>query len=431
MFFDLFAWSEFPSRFIFESDFTCLYFTSFLLTLEKYATIQMKTFMKHGMKRGKYRCSTTNHHFVIPLILLFFAHPKLSSCLSSSSKRTTSHHRTATATIASVVAISDFSGLFNMITTCQYEEMEKSLAKAPIVAIATVETTMLNMYKAEKCRLDKCCIGDRISPNCSLYFEETRQQFKASNTVSGKNRSDRNLIYIWSWMKATLYFMSCRMIAPLLLPKSQLRWNISVFVETYLKYLDTYPLMTKSITAGIIGGIGDFVSQIFERNFQSREKCKPESAFCGHTHKYDYQRTLAIFSEGLFISGPLMHIAYDAFESLLPITDSEGIMGWIVAGIHVAADTFIMDTFFVLTAISVSGLLEGVSIRNQLIPQLLDEFIPTVKAAWASSFILCPLQFVCFRYLPLSLRVFAMNCQDIIWNAVVSFMAHRHRQKHV
>ena len=233
------------------------------------------------------------------------------------------------------------------------------------------------------------------------------------------------------WLQFLFYLLLYKMIEPLfssIMPTMITSGlHVKSLIILYCKYLDSYPLITKSLTAGFIGGVGDFCSQIFECYRKAIDDS--ESSVIGRSYKYDYVRTAAICWEGIFISGPMMHLAYDTFEAILPISQSDGIMGWVISGIHVAADTFVMDTFFVLSAVIVSGIFEGVSFQKQLIPQLKDEFIPTVKAAWTSSFLLCPLQFVCFRFLPVSLRVLAMNCQDIIWNAVVSYMAHRHRQR--
>ena len=74
-----------------------------------------------------------------------------------------------------------------------------------------------------------------------------------------------------------------------------------------------------------------------------------------------------------------------------------------------------------------TGIAEGY--MHQIISQLRKDFIPTVKTAWISGLLMMPLQFLLFRFLPLSLRVLGVNIIDIFWEAYISFMVHRRRTK--
>jgi hypothetical protein len=181
----------------------------------------------------------------------------------------------------------------------------------------------------------------------------------------------------------------------------------------YLTQLDAFPLVTKSVTSGIIGLAGDFCAQLLEAKFLKKNNGKP----------YDVRRGMAILVDGLFVSGPIMHWGYDTMERILPVG------GNVAAMIHVIADSIVLDSLFVATAMIGTGLLEGYKFRKDILPQLKRDYAPTVKAGWATSVTLMPLVFVCFRFLPVTLRTVAINLTDVIWNGIISFMAHRNRQR--
>lgn len=224
-----------------------------------------------------------------------------------------------------------------------------------------------------------------------------------------------------SWLKSIFGWLADTLTLSLITITTLTR----LLINRYIDALESSPMITKSITAGVVGGLGDAMSQIFERLLlptSSNESTKKKKV-------YDYHRTLSILAEGIFISGPIMHSSYDFMEAMIPISSSGGLQEWIATGIHVAIDTFFIDSFFVLSMIVTTGIFEGQSLSEQVVPQLTTDFLPALTAAWATSFMMCPVQLLCFRFLPVSLRVLAMNVQDIFWNAIVSYMAHKGRKQ--
>jgi hypothetical protein len=93
---------------------------------------------------------------------------------------------------------------------------------------------------------------------------------------------------------------------------------------------------------------------------------------------------------------------------------------------QVLIDNFILDSIFVAVMFVTTGIAEGYA--RQIIPQLKKDFFTTVKAGWVTSLLLIPLEFVCFRFLPLNFRVLGMNIIDIFWEAMISYMVHRRRR---
>ena len=62
----------------------------------------------------------------------------------------------------------------------------------------------------------------------------------------------------------------------------------------YVKLLDTKPLLTKSITSGVLVGGGDMIAQVFVEKNKS----------------YDFARTARFLTFGTVVVGPLMHGKY-------------------------------------------------------------------------------------------------------------------------
>ena len=187
---------------------------------------------------------------------------------------------------------------------------------------------------------------------------------------------------------------------------------------TYEELLDQWPIVTKSITSGIIGFAGDYLAQVAELHyFKSRRR-------------FDHYRAFCVSIEGFLVSGPIMHIA---FEFLADFTnereDATEYEKWIIALEQVVLDSVFLSCFFVATLMIVTAVLEG---RTRKIPEEFRlEYWNGCKGAWLTSLGFIPIQTISFRYTPLSFRVLAMNLQDCVWNAVVSYIAHRSRKPEV
>jgi hypothetical protein len=209
----------------------------------------------------------------------------------------------------------------------------------------------------------------------------------------------------------------------------------------YVRFLQSHPLLTKTLTAGFVAMIGDFLAQIFEHRMSN-----------GVRLILDAPRSLGMIFEYTFLSAPLMHYAYDYLEYIIPIHDTEkndgdsneeeallerstdldtarirmqSLKRWAAATSHVLADIFVLGPFYVLFIMFGTSLFEGRI--SSLQAELLVNYIPTVKAAVATSLGFMPMQVAAFGVLPTQFRLLYINFQDIIWSAVVSFAAHKAR----
>lgn len=189
-------------------------------------------------------------------------------------------------------------------------------------------------------------------------------------------------------------------------------------VDRYLNSLEQRPLLTKAITSAVIQGFGDSLAQNYEIHRQGG----------GHAKQtYDWRRGASLAADGLLVSGPLLHHAFDFLELLIP---SQHETAWlsIATILHVLANDYIIDTLYICLSFTFVAIAEG---HIHDLPELLrKDLLATIKASWGTSMAFLPVEYLCFRGLPLSLRVLAMNFIDIAWGAIISFVAHRSRRKH-
>lgn len=201
------------------------------------------------------------------------------------------------------------------------------------------------------------------------------------------------------------------------------------FLKWYSRSLETCPTFTKSVTSGFMGALGDLLAQAVEAWTETAK------GGCFRWRRdLNLRRVLAVAAEGLCISGPLMIFAYDLMEEHLPIYNEgdeergSDLHSWIMVFCQVIIDMILIDTICVVTLLITTALLEGRA--KDIQQEMALSFIPAVKVSWLSSLCWSPVQTLSFKYVPFNYRVFAINCQDIAWNASISFVAHKHRERH-
>ena len=220
---------------------------------------------------------------------------------------------------------------------------------------------------------------------------------------------------------------------------SVIRNALNLIITIYLNFLEKHELLTKCITSGVIGIFGDFLAQSFEHRFIAHQHHQQSMV---RPFTLDRIRLFAIFFESTLIAGPLMHHAYNYMEYLIPVHNDTNnndqkkhivdntpthriISKWTAACIHVLADVFLLGPIFVTSMMVFTSIIEG-RIKT-LIPEFRSDFGPALKASILASLGFVPMQLIAFKSLPIQFRLLYMNLQDVVWNAVVSVMAHKSR----
>lgn len=223
---------------------------------------------------------------------------------------------------------------------------------------------------------------------------------------------------------------------------------VSALSMWYMKQIEVHELRTKCISAGVLGLVADVFAQEIGHYLTTREdgdKIPSHSrlavctGFLALLHRLDKRRTLAMFFDGVLTTGPLLHYVYAWYERILPIPEVEPSSFTSVeekrkairkrfgtASIHVLFDNFVMAILYVFLMMIITATLEG---KYATIPhEIRHDFYPAVCASWKASCMgLAPMQLLSFHFLPVELRVLAVNVQDVIWVTVMSFVTHRNR----
>ena len=177
---------------------------------------------------------------------------------------------------------------------------------------------------------------------------------------------------------------------------------------------------------------GDLLAQRTEAIWFSAQPDKGDSKRCdGDTARIkelDVYRAWTLAAEGMFISGPLLHYAYDWLDEAVVFygEDATLIQRTLETIVQVAIDILVFDSAFTLTLMLTSAILQRRTCK-QILRELRTELLLAVYVSWLSSGSMAPLQFLNFGVVPVQYRVLVTNFQDVIWSATVSYMAHRSR----
>jgi protein Mpv17 len=205
-------------------------------------------------------------------------------------------------------------------------------------------------------------------------------------------------------------------------------------VTVYMYFLNESPLITKCLTAATIGGLGDLSAQYTEH------RLNVAWSDIYYPFQVDFMRQIGVMIEAGFVSGPIMHYAFDLMEAWFPVhgdhhdrdlktpdnaTTSIQLKKWCAALTHLLLEQLLLCPIFVFSMMVFTAVMEGEV--NSLSYELRYEFLGTYYTATVASLTFAPLQLLAFRLLPINLRLLYMNVQDVFWNAIVSFMTHRSR----
>ncbi|KAL7527864.1 hypothetical protein ACHAXR_002171 [Thalassiosira sp. AJA248-18] len=216
---------------------------------------------------------------------------------------------------------------------------------------------------------------------------------------------------------------------------------ISSIAKWYMNQLERHELRTKFMSSGILALVGDVAAQKFAHYMTTVNTISSSGL--------DKRRMMALFIDGMVITGPLLHYVYEFYERVLPTHDNsnnstndnhhqssaassaeanrQNNRFLIPALIHVLFDNFIMVSVYIAVLMVTTGLLEGR--HYAFIPhELKHNLVPAILVSWRVSIMgFVPMQLLAFHYLPMKLRVLAVNVLDVIWVTVMSYVTHRNR----
>lgn len=177
----------------------------------------------------------------------------------------------------------------------------------------------------------------------------------------------------------------------------------------YNKQIEKSPIITKSITSGILFGLGDVIAQVF-----IGEKGTP----------YDYKRTARAWIFGNFILGPLAHWHFNFLEFLVVRKMAVG------AGMMPFVKMFFDQFTYWAPGINVIYLfslakLEGKS-NDFAVSNVKERILPVLKANW----MLWPIaQVINFKLVPLAHQLNFVLVVSLFWASYLSWFNGKQDQK--
>lgn len=193
---------------------------------------------------------------------------------------------------------------------------------------------------------------------------------------------------------------------------SHLTKALQIAGTSYSNALVSYPILTKSLTAGTTFFLSDYTAQRLENptNDEDGDKKVP---------KHDWTRTLTSAAVGLFYFGPAAHAWYEMIFKLLPGTSlfstlQKALLGQIIFG---PAFTCV---FFA------TSLMQGGSFTIQ-------NWISKIKAdlpgAWLAGVGFWPLvDFVSYALVPIKFIPLFINICSFVWTIYLSTVANRNNK---
>ncbi|KAK0138114.1 Peroxisomal membrane protein 2 [Merluccius polli] len=173
-------------------------------------------------------------------------------------------------------------------------------------------------------------------------------------------------------------------------------------LQQYLFLLKKYPILTKSVTSGILSSLGNLLSQILEANKNAKNGKPVQDVDRAAAGRY------AIF--GLLLTGPLSHYFYQLMEVWMPTTDPYCIVKRLVLDRLVFAPGFLFIFYLVMNTLESKGLAD-------LQKKLEGTYWTALKMNWK---VWTPFQFININFVPVQFRVLFANMVALFWYAYLA-----------
>ena len=182
--------------------------------------------------------------------------------------------------------------------------------------------------------------------------------------------------------------------------------------SSYSNALGAYPILTKSITAGVTFLLSDYTAQLVERPSDSKSGGQSE-------WKYNWTRTMTSAAVGLLYFGPAAHAWYEMIFKLLPGTSlfstlQKALLGQVIFG---PAFTCVFFATF---------LMQGGTFTLGNWAKKIKSDLP---GAWLAGVGFWPLvDFVSYALVPIKFIPLFINMCSFVWTIYLSMVANRQTQ---
>ncbi len=177
--------------------------------------------------------------------------------------------------------------------------------------------------------------------------------------------------------------------------------------SSYSKSLVAYPIITKSLTAGLTFFLSDYTAQQIEKPKDEKEK---------NEWKHDWTRTLTSAAVGLFYFGPAAHAWYEMIFAILPGTGLFSTLQKAILGQLIFGPAFTCVFF-------ATSLMQGGTFT---ISNWVSKIKSDLPGAWANGLAFWPLvDFVSYALVPIQYIPLFINLMSFIWTIYLSIIANK------
>ncbi|KAK1156471.1 peroxisomal membrane protein 2-like isoform X1 [Acipenser oxyrinchus oxyrinchus] len=171
-------------------------------------------------------------------------------------------------------------------------------------------------------------------------------------------------------------------------------------LQQYLLLLKKYPILTKSVTSGILSALGNLLSQGLRR--------RGKGSSLGKGLEWLGPARFAVY--GLCVTGPVSHYFYQCLELLVPSSASHCVLKRLLLDRLIFAPAFLLVFFLAM------NFLEGKSwaaFQNRV----RTEYWSALKMNWK---VWTLFQFININYVPVQFRVLFANLVALFWYAYLA-----------
>ena len=180
-------------------------------------------------------------------------------------------------------------------------------------------------------------------------------------------------------------------------------------LQTYLQILNKRPLLTKSITSGILFACGDIIAQSFLIPSPNDNKL---------SQSLDWYGLVSFSSFGLILYAPSNHYWFAWMEKTVAVGKYYQTRPMVQALARVTLHSIAYAPFSIISLFLWMGIAQGNSssaLKESISPQ------KVFPIWWAGAVFWIPTMLSIYRFVPLNLRVLATSTANVFWTTYLSF----------
>jgi len=188
------------------------------------------------------------------------------------------------------------------------------------------------------------------------------------------------------------------------------------FFDWYSKKLDTDPILTKCISAGLVSSVGSVLAQYITHRQEQQEHADDKNKN-NQSEQKPFEVNLAHVSRfallNVAIVAPVLHQWYQFINRAVPGTTFPRVLQ------RTFWDEFVFSPIYIPAFLGMLWKLEGYN-NDNILKMIKSEFPTIIVTEWA---MWVPTMIVTFRYVPVKFQVLVVNVVGVVWQTYLAYAA--------